>query len=86
MIWAHAFWGQGIGTEGVQAIIRYGFTQLNLNRIEAATIADNHESVNLLKKLGFRLEGIRRGYSWEEDGTFHDSAMFGLLRDEFLDQ
>ncbi|MEZ4726790.1 MAG: GNAT family N-acetyltransferase [Caldilineaceae bacterium] len=80
---ARAFWGQGIGSEAVRAVLRFGFDQLNLNRIEAATIADNHESVNLLKKLGFRLEGTRRGYSWEEDGTFHDSAMFGLLRDEF---
>lgn len=82
---AHAFWGQGIGSEAVRAVLHFGFTQLNLNRIEAATIADNHESVNLLKKLGFRLEGIRRGYSWEEDGTFHDSAMFGLLREEFIE-
>lgn len=81
---ARAFWGQGIGREAVRAVLAFGFTQLNLNRIEAATIADNHESVNLLKKLGFRLEGIRRGYSWEEDGTFHDSAMFGLLREEFI--
>ncbi len=83
---AHAFWGQGIGSEAVQAVLRFGFEQMDLNRIEAATIADNHESVNLLKKLGFRLEGIRLGYSWEEDGTFHDSAMFGLLRDEFMAQ
>lgn len=82
---AHAFWGQGIGSEAVRAVLHFGFTHLNLNRIEAATIADNHESVNLLKKLGFRLEGIRRGYSWEEDGTFHDSAMFGLLREEFIE-
>lgn len=81
---ARAFWGQGIGSEAVRAVLHFGFTQLNLNRIEAATIADNHESVNLLKKLGFRLEGLRRGYSWEEDGTFHDSAMFGLLREEFM--
>lgn len=81
---ARAFWGQGIGSEAVRAVLTFGFTQLNLNRIEAATIADNHESVNLLKKLGFRLEGLRRGYSWEEDGTFHDSAMFGLLREEFM--
>jgi len=80
---ARAFWGQGIGTEAVRAVVDFGFAQLDLHRIEAATIADNHESVNLLKKLGFRLEGIRRGYSWEEDGVFHDSAMFGLLRDEF---
>lgn len=82
---AHAFWGQGIGSEAVRAVVAFGFTQLNLNRIEAATIADNHESVNLLKKLGFRLEGIRRGYSWEDDGTFHDSAMFGLLQKEFIE-
>lgn len=81
---ARARWGQGIGSEAVRAVLHFGFTQLNLNRIEAATIADNHESVNLLKKLGFTLEGIRRGYSWEDDSTFHDSAMFGLLRDEFL--
>ena len=81
---ARAFWGQGIGSEAVRAVLHYGFTELNLNRIEAATIADNHESVKLLRKLGFQLEGIRRGYSWEEDSTFHDSAMFGLLRDEYM--
>lgn len=81
---ARARWGQGIGSEAVRAVLHFGFTQLNLNRIEAATIADNHESVKMLKKLGFTLEGIRRGYSWEDDGTFHDSAMFGLLRDEFM--
>lgn len=39
--------------------------------------------IRRMKKPGFTLEGIRRGYSWEWDGTFHDSAMFGLLRDEF---
>lgn len=83
---ARAFWGQGIGTEAVHAVVDFGFAHLDLHRIEAATIADNHESVNLLKKLGFRLEGIRRGYSWEEDGVFHDSAMFGLLREEFIIQ
>lgn len=81
---AHSYWGRGIGSEAVRAVLHFGFTQLNLNRIEAATIADNHESVNLLKKLGFRLEGIRRGYSWEEDGAFHDSAMYGLLHEEFM--
>lgn len=83
---ARAEWGQGIGTEAVRAVLHYGFTQLHLNRIEAATIADNHESVGLLRKLGFQLEGIRRGYSWEDDGTFHDSAMFGLLQQAFINR
>lgn len=83
---ARAYWGQGIGTEAVRTVLHYGFTHLDLNRIEAATIADNHESVGLLRKLGFQLEGLRRGYSWEDDGTFHDSAMFGLLQHEFINQ
>lgn len=83
---AHAYWGRGIGSEAVRAVLRFGFEQLDLNRIGAPTIVDNHESVGLLQKLGFTLEGIRRSYSWEWDGTFHDSAIFGLLREEFRDR
>jgi RimJ/RimL family protein N-acetyltransferase len=80
---ARAYWGQGIASETLRAIIRFGFDRMNLNRIYAGTIADNHESVRLLEKLGFQREGTRRKHSWEEDGTFHDSAMYGLLRDEY---
>jgi ribosomal-protein-alanine N-acetyltransferase len=80
---ARAYWGQGIGSEAVRAIVRFGFEQMNLHRIYAGTIADNHESVRLLEKVGFQREGTRREHSWEEDGTFHDSAMYGLLRHEY---
>ncbi len=80
---ARAYWGQGIGSEALQAIVRYGFKQLNLNRIYARTIADNHESVRLLERVGFQREGTHRKHSWEEDGTFHDSAIYGLLVHEF---
>ena len=80
---ARAYWGQGIGSEAVQAIVRFGFERMNLNCIYAGTIADNYESVGLLEKVGFQREGTRRQFLWEEDGTFHDSAMYGLLRDEY---
>ena len=79
---ARAYWGQRIASEALREIVRFGFEQMNLNRIYAGTIADNHESVRLLERLGFQREGTRRKHSWEEDGMFHDSAMFGLLRDE----
>jgi ribosomal-protein-alanine N-acetyltransferase len=80
---AHAYWGRGIGSEAVRAIVRFGFERMDLNRIYASTIADNHESVRLLEKVGFQREGTRRQHSWEEDGTFHDSAIYGLLRHEY---
>lgn len=80
---AQAYWGQGIGSEAVREIIRFGFGSMKLNRIEAETIADNHESRRMLDKLGFTCEGIRREYSLEEDGEYHGSAMYGLLRSEY---
>jgi ribosomal-protein-alanine N-acetyltransferase len=77
------YWGQGIATEALAAMLRFGFGAMDLNRVEAQTIADNHESVRLLRRLGFQRDGLRRSYSWEEDGTFHDGAIYGLLRSEY---
>ncbi|WP_152365325.1 GNAT family N-acetyltransferase [Microlunatus speluncae] len=76
------YWGRGIATEALDAMLRFGFGAMGLNRVEAQTIADNHESVRLLGRLGFQRDGLRRSYSWEDDGTFHDGAIYGLLRDE----
>jgi [ribosomal protein S5]-alanine N-acetyltransferase len=76
-------WGRGIATEALDAMLRFGFTRMRLNRVEAQTIADNHGSVRLLLGHGFRRDGLRRAYSLEEDGTFHDGAIYGLLHDEY---
>lgn len=82
---ARAYWGQGIASETLRTIISFGFQQMNLHRIYAGTIADNYESVRLLERLGFTREGTQRESSWEDDGSFHDSAMYGLLRREFME-
>ncbi len=81
---ARAYWGQGLASEAVDALVRWGFERLELHRIEAQTIADNVRSVRLLTRLGFRLEGIRRESSREDDGTYHGSAIYGLLRQEYF--
>jgi ribosomal-protein-alanine N-acetyltransferase len=80
---ARAYWGRGIASEALRTILRFGFEQMNLNYVYASTISDNHESVRLLERTGFRREGTRLEFSWEDDGTFHDSAMYGLLWHEF---
>lgn len=74
------YWGRGLATEALAEMLRFGFTRMQLNRVEAQTIADNHESVRLLQRLGFQREGLRRAYSLEDDGTYHDGAIYGLLR------
>jgi [ribosomal protein S5]-alanine N-acetyltransferase len=80
---ARDHWGKGVAREALTAALNYGFGPMGLHRIEAMTIADNHASTRLLDGLGFVREGTRRACSWEEDGTFHDSAIYGLLNYEW---
>ncbi|HEY5783332.1 MAG TPA: GNAT family protein, partial [Microlunatus sp.] len=77
---ARELWGRGLATEALAAAIRFGFSEMQLNRIEAETIADNASSTRLLGRLGFTLEGTRRRY-WNDDGSFHGGAMYSLLHD-----
>ena len=81
-----AFWGNGYTSEAVRAIIQAAFIGKlpcgQLNRIQADTVPGNHASEALLRRLGFKEEGVRResGY-WKNE--FHDLTCFGLLRSEF---
>jgi len=79
---AHAYWGNGIMTEALSAICRFGFEQMGLHRIEADVSADNPASGRVLEKLGFKQEGRLREQYWEW-GEFHDLLLYSLLRREF---
>lgn len=77
-----AYWGQGIMSEAMTAILRYGFADMGLHRIEAIIDFANERSKNLLLKLGFQYEGnLRQRYAFR--GGFEDEHYFGLLRDEW---
>jgi [ribosomal protein S5]-alanine N-acetyltransferase len=77
-----AFWGKGIMFEAMSAILTYGFTQLELHRVEAIIDIANERSKGLLLKLGFTYEGnLRQRYSFRD--RFEDEHFFGLLKDEW---
>jgi ribosomal-protein-alanine N-acetyltransferase len=80
---ARDYWGQGLASEAMQAVVWFAFEQLDMHRLEAITVAENARSIRLLGRLGFQQEGLRREYSLEADGRFHGNAIFGLLRSEY---
>ena len=81
---AQAFWRQGIMGEAVREVVRFGFTEMNLNRIEADASAENAASLALLQSVGFTCEGRQRQqYFQEDENGFHDLVLFGLLRREW---
>lgn len=78
-----AFWKQGIMTEALNAILSYGFAKENYNRVEAFVSIGNDRSAGILKKLGFKLDGILRQYEFAR-GNFVDLYCYSLLKSEFV--
>jgi ribosomal-protein-alanine N-acetyltransferase len=50
--------GQGYMSESLGLVLRYAFEQLRLHRLEAQIRPDNHASLKLVKRHGFRYEGF----------------------------
>ncbi len=79
---AREHWRKGIMAEALGAIIKWGFQQLDINRIEAMVLVDNIASIMLLKNLEFVEEGLLREYGFWK-GQFHDIKLFSLLRKDY---
>jgi RimJ/RimL family protein N-acetyltransferase len=54
------FWGRGYAFEAASAVLAHARGPLGLRRIVAVTALDNAPSIQLLDKLGFRLERTAR--------------------------
>ena len=68
-----AHWGRGLMEEVLQVVISFGYSEMDLIRIEARPLSDNVRSIRLLTKLGFRAETAVR------DGC----QMFHLLKGDW---
>jgi RimJ/RimL family protein N-acetyltransferase len=75
-------WGRGFMREALSALLDYGFTAIDLNRVEADTDPRNERSTRLLERLGFVQEGLFRERCIV-NGEVSDAAMYGLLRREW---
>lgn len=70
--------GQGYMTEAGDRLIAYAFAELNLHRIMASYIPHNQRSANVLKRLGFEIEGTARKYLFI-NGKWQDHVMTSLI-------
>ena len=75
-------WGQGYMHEALIALLDYGFSELQLNRVEADIDPHNTDSARSLERIGFTKEGQLRE-SCVTRGVLTDSARYGLLQREW---
>lgn len=77
-----SYWGRGIATEAVDAVIRFGFQRLELNRIEARFMEGNTASRRVMEKNGMSFEGMMR-QSMYIKGEYRNVGVCSLLRREY---
>lgn len=58
---ARPYWSQGYATEAGAAFVRFGFDELELEKMVATVQEGNRASMRVLEKLGFTLTGIEPG-------------------------
>ena len=54
------YWGKGIAAEALERVLRFGFEELKLHRIEAKFIKENERSLHLMERVGMTFEGYHR--------------------------
>lgn len=75
-------WSQGYGTEAIVTLLRFGFDEMNLNRVDLTVFDGNDRAIACYRKCGFVEEGRLRQDQYT-GGRYVDVIIMGVLRDEF---
>ena len=73
--------GRGLMPLAVAMTVDACFFDLGLHRVEINIRPENSKSLRVVEKLGFRFEGVRRGYM-HIAGNWADHRSYALLSDE----
>ncbi len=73
---------QGYGSEATRLVVRYGFEQLNLNRIALRVYASNARAIRVYEKAGFAVEGRCRQEVFI-NGRYEDVLYYAILREQW---
>lgn len=70
--------GKGYTTEAVKLIVKYGFDELKLHRVEAGVMPHNIGSIRVLEKAGFEKEGLARK-NVKINGKWEDHQQMAII-------
>ncbi len=73
------YWGQGITTQAVKLVTKYGFEKLGLRRIYAFVFIWNKASAKVLEKSGFKYEGRLKKHA-KKGNRFLDDFLYAKIK------
>lgn len=79
------FAGQGYMTEALDLVLSYAFENLTLHRVEANIQPENVDSKALVRRIGFRLEGLSPRYL-KVAGRWKDHERWAICREDWMER
>ena len=77
-----AHWGNGYATEMLEALIRFGFDDLELHRLYVNCDEENRASRKVLEKAGMQQEGLLREHCLRDYG-WANVCLYGILEKQY---
>ncbi len=78
------YWSKGYGTDTMNVLLRFAFSEINLRRVTLNVFEYNPRGIRSYEKAGFRHEGRMRCLL-NREGRRWDELFMGILREEWLD-
>ena len=82
MIGDKDYWGRNVVVEVRTSILEFVFGERDCEKAEAGCFRSNLSSIYNFQRLGWKLEGVRRGHRIVH-GEREDLLLFGLTREEW---
>ena len=78
------YWSKGYGTDVMNVLLRFAFTEINLQRVTLNVFEYNPRAIRSYEKAGFRHEGRARKVL-NKEGKRWDVFYMGILREEWME-
>ena len=82
-LYGSRWWGTQVNAESKLLLLAHCFEGCGYGRVKIQTDARNMRSQAAIAKLGAQREGVLRRHIKREDGTFRDSVVYSVLKDEW---
>jgi len=79
------YWGKGYGTDIMNVLLRFAFTEINLRRVTLTVFEYNPRAIRSYEKTGFSHEGRLRKVI-NKEGRRWDILFMGILREEWMEK
>jgi len=77
-------WGNGLGTDAIDAMLEHAFKRFDLHQVELWSLADNERAIRAYRHCGFREDARLTDRSWK-DGRWVDHLVMTVTPEAFFE-